>query len=115
MIEVERSFAADHPSAAGHFPGHPVIPGAVLLDEVVHVLHKFLGNEQATLEVRTAKFLHPVLPGERISIIIETIAQTEYKFECKLRRRTAVAGTLRYTGPAGPQQAPFTPQRPGTV
>lgn len=106
MIEVERTFAADHPSAAGHFPGHPVIPGAVLLDEVVHVLHTCLGNEQATLEVRTAKFLHPILPGQRISIIIEAISQSEYKFECKLRQTTAVAGTLRHTGSVGQQRVP---------
>lgn len=105
MIEVEHTFAADHPSAAGHFPGHPVIPGAVLLDEVVRVLQKHLGNEQATLEVRTAKFLHPVLPGERISIIIETVAQSEYKFQCKLQQKTAVAGTIHYTGRADPHAA----------
>lgn len=103
MIEVEHAFAADHPSAAGHFPGHPVIPGAVLLDEVVRVLHTCLGNEQATLEVRTAKFLHPVLPGERISIIIEAVTQNEYKFQCKLQQKTALAGTLHYTGRADPQ------------
>jgi 3-hydroxymyristoyl/3-hydroxydecanoyl-(acyl carrier protein) dehydratase len=29
------SFAPDHPTAAGHFPGNPILPGALLLDEVV--------------------------------------------------------------------------------
>ena len=106
MIAVERTLASDHPTAAGHFPGHPVIPGAVLLDEIVQVLRTFLGEDPATLEIRAAKFLHPVLPGDRISMVIEAISEFDYKFECKLQRTIAVAGTLRYTGPAWTHRAP---------
>jgi 3-hydroxymyristoyl/3-hydroxydecanoyl-(acyl carrier protein) dehydratase len=29
---------ADHPSVEGHFPGNPIFPGAVLLDEILHAL-----------------------------------------------------------------------------
>ncbi|MCK7496084.1 MAG: hypothetical protein MZW92_37905 [Comamonadaceae bacterium] len=71
MIAVERSFAVDHPTAAGHFPGHPIIPGAVLLDQVIRVLQEALQAELPTLEIRAAKFLHPVRPGDTMQILID--------------------------------------------
>ena len=30
--------ASDHPALAGHFPGQPIVPGALLLDEVLHAI-----------------------------------------------------------------------------
>lgn len=104
MIAVERILGVDHPTAAGHFPGHPVIPGAVLLDEVVRVLQAGLGEMLPTLEIKAVKFLHPVRPGDRFSIVIEATSELDYRFECKLEQTTAVAGTLRRTRTAQVQQ-----------
>ncbi len=36
MAALMLQFAASHPCGAGHFPGNPVIPGALLLDEVLN-------------------------------------------------------------------------------
>ena len=30
----------DHPSLPGHFPGHPVVPGVVLLDRVLQAIEQ---------------------------------------------------------------------------
>jgi 3-hydroxyacyl-[acyl-carrier-protein] dehydratase len=57
---------ATHPSLAGHFPGQPVVPGVVLLDAVYAAVR---AREPLTLRsIPVAKFLNPVLPGERIEL-----------------------------------------------
>ena len=38
------SVPAQHPSLAGHFPGNPIVPGVVLLDEVIAAAEAWLGD-----------------------------------------------------------------------
>ncbi len=54
----------DHPVFAGHFPGHPIIPGALLLDQAVYLACEQLDLPAASLKIGNAKFLHPAGPGE---------------------------------------------------
>ena len=37
-MESPLELAADHPAYRGHFPGRPVLPGVVLLAEVMHAV-----------------------------------------------------------------------------
>lgn len=60
--------AADHPAYAGHFPGRPILPGVVLLDAVLHALAPVRGYDTAAGQIRTAKFLSPVAPGEALRV-----------------------------------------------
>jgi 3-hydroxyacyl-[acyl-carrier-protein] dehydratase len=76
LAEVE--VAADSPLFAGHFPGHPVLPGiahlALLcqgLDELA-VLGGFAGDT-AIAEVRHLRLRRPVAPGSRLELRIEAI------------------------------------------
>ncbi len=87
-------FASDHPTAAGHFPGNPIIPGALLLDEVVRLVAG--PAEDGALVIRTAKFFHPVRPGDEIVVRWEPRAAGEIGFECRLvqRETLAAAGTI---------------------
>jgi 3-hydroxymyristoyl/3-hydroxydecanoyl-(acyl carrier protein) dehydratase len=54
-----------HPALAGHFPGQPVVPGVVLLERVAAALQTWRGAGMAGFD---AKFLHPLLPGQRAAI-----------------------------------------------
>ena len=93
----ELRFAVDHPTAAGHFPGNPIIPGATLLDEVLLAVAEREGGTAGPCEIRSAKFLHPVRPGDRLLLRWEACAGGETRFECLLidSERLALTGTVQ--------------------
>jgi 3-hydroxyacyl-[acyl-carrier-protein] dehydratase len=91
---VEKTFALDHPCAAGHFPGNPIIPGAVLLDEVLQAVEQIHGGSVGACVIKSAKFFRPTRPGERVAIRLETLANGDVRFECRVREHAVAAGTL---------------------
>jgi 3-hydroxymyristoyl/3-hydroxydecanoyl-(acyl carrier protein) dehydratase len=84
----EIHFAENHPTAAGHFPGNPIIPGALLLDEVIRTL------PTAATAIRSAKFFHPVRPGDSLSVNWTFSSPGTAKFECRLANTLAASGTV---------------------
>ncbi|MEM7505720.1 MAG: hypothetical protein AAF415_03160 [Pseudomonadota bacterium] len=56
----------------GHFPGNPIVPGAVLLAHAADVLH---GQGQAIVAIRRMKFLRPLGPGVPFEVQIDPSAQ----------------------------------------
>ena len=60
----------DHPSLPGHFPGRPLVPGVVLLDQVVAAIEAAHGPP-GPLRLPQVKFLQPLLPGETARIELE--------------------------------------------
>lgn len=93
---TETSFALDHPTAEGHFPSNPIIPGALLLDTVLHAV---LGGIEAArpYEIRMAKFLRPVCPGDRLRIDwYEERGATHFRCTLVKTEELALTGTLRW-------------------
>jgi 3-hydroxymyristoyl/3-hydroxydecanoyl-(acyl carrier protein) dehydratase len=70
----------DHPSIPGHFPGKPVVPGAVLLDHAMALTERRIG--QAIDRVITAKFPRPLLPGTPCSLELETPEHGQVRLRC---------------------------------
>jgi len=69
ILDVQLPLAGDHPALAGHFPGHPIYPGVVLLDAVVTAIEAHYGMRVRGLPV--AKFLAPVRPGMTLTLHAE--------------------------------------------
>jgi 3-hydroxyacyl-[acyl-carrier-protein] dehydratase len=92
---AECCFPTDHPAADGHFPGNPIIPGAILLREVVNVLSA--GTGAVCCQIRSARFLQPVRPGDRLTIVWEARTAGEFRFTCTTGspERRVLTGTLR--------------------
>lgn len=60
-----------HPALAGHFPGHPIVPGVVVLDEVVAAARRLPGGERALIGIPQVKFLSPLQPGVEAEVALE--------------------------------------------
>lgn len=82
----------DHPAFPGHFPGFPVLPGAVLLDAALTVIADALRLDLTQWQV-AAKFLEPVRPGDRLTL--EFSAMTgPIRFSIRRTECCVVTGTL---------------------
>jgi 3-hydroxyacyl-[acyl-carrier-protein] dehydratase len=86
--------AADHPAFAGHFPGSPILPGALLLDEALHVIEKDRNLDLTQWQVTTAKFLAAVRPGDALAIEHSAASDGTLRFAVRSAERTALTGIL---------------------
>ena len=88
-----------HPAFAGHFPGTPIVPGVVLLDEVLYAISTDTGFDETSWQISSVKFLSPLKPGEAVVIEYEQLANATLKFtvftaEDSANNRQIVLGSL---------------------
>lgn len=67
LHSVPLRIAPDHPALPGHFPGHPLVPGVVVLERVAAAWKAWRGTAIVGLD---AKFVQPLLPGEAAVIML---------------------------------------------
>jgi 3-hydroxyacyl-[acyl-carrier-protein] dehydratase len=85
---------ADHPAFAGHFPGFPLVPGAVLLDEMLQVIAEARGIDLRNWQIASAKFLSAVRPSEALVLEHEATAAGSILFTMRVDNRKVASGTL---------------------
>jgi 3-hydroxyacyl-[acyl-carrier-protein] dehydratase len=89
MPVVAMPFDAGHPVFAGHFPGHPIVPGAMLLDWAQAAIEAQLGlSLQALAE---AKFHSPATPADSLELDFE-VGTTAVRFEIRSTTRKIASG-----------------------
>jgi 3-hydroxymyristoyl/3-hydroxydecanoyl-(acyl carrier protein) dehydratase len=105
-------YAHGHPATNGHFAQRPIIPGVVILADVLHAIRAraaTLPNAQAlkgtsAYQLRAAKFLQPVLPGQQMEILLKTpqaddaqsAAISIVHFECSVSGKAVAKGTFEF-------------------
>jgi 3-hydroxymyristoyl/3-hydroxydecanoyl-(acyl carrier protein) dehydratase len=84
--EPQFTIQPDHPSLAGHFPGRPIVPGVVVLDQALALLLRDRPG-QCVAALREVKFLSPVIPGEAVTIEIVEMLPDRLTFIGKVEGR----------------------------
>ena len=94
MHSVALRVAPDHPAFAGHFPGQPLLPGVVLLAEILEAalaepaLAALIGPAP---RIGIAKFLAPVRPGAELTLQL-TSSERGLRFEVRGDARLVASG-----------------------
>ncbi len=90
-------FPPGHPAFAGHFPEHPIVPGALLLDAALQAIEAAdpSGPGAARYDVAAVKFFRPVGPGEALSLSIARSPDGRVRFEWRIGTDRVASGTVR--------------------
>ncbi len=81
--ELDLIVPSAHPCFADHFPGNPIVPGALLLQWLCQALQShFPGRRVAT--IKSLKFLETLAPGDCCRLVLTAGATSG---QCKLQLR----------------------------
>jgi 3-hydroxyacyl-[acyl-carrier-protein] dehydratase len=103
LSTITLTIEAEHPALVGHFPDAPIVPGVLLLDEMVRAAQRQPLSMPWRWRIATAKFLKPVRPGELLTIEQEMLPNGSLRF-CVARGGEPVA-----QGVFTPADAPARP------
>ncbi|MFQ5353480.1 MAG: 3-hydroxyacyl-ACP dehydratase FabZ [Thermodesulfobacteriota bacterium] len=107
ILELEPSVSAvglknvtvNEPFFQGHFPGHPIMPGVLLIESMAQVAGvlalKSAGGEDKVLYfmgIDKARFRRPVVPGDTLHINVKVLKIRGPIWSCK--GRVTVGGEL---------------------
>lgn len=95
-MEAHFTVSPDHPALPGHFPGNPVVPGVLILDEIAHLwLKAHPGFRLAGIPA--AKFLSVLRPGEPCRVRFDGTEKESVRFDCFSGDRRIAQGRLLFT------------------
>jgi len=94
MGAVTVTIAAEHPALAGHFPGAPILPGVLLLDEMVCAVEQDRSHAGTCWRISAAKFVKPVRPGETLILEHEPLPNGSIRFSISSAGQPVAHGVL---------------------
>ena len=100
------AISRDHPALSGHFPGRPIVPGVVVLDEVIETLKAEYGQGLVVTGLPAVKLSSPLLPEERLTITVEPADHETVAFTCRVEQRLVASGSIRFILPDGRRASP---------
>src|SRR4051812_48901600 len=95
-MESPLPIAADHPAYAGHFPGRPILPGVVIVAEVLAAIERDSGRAASSWRIDNVKFLLPVTPGMPL-VLSQRAEGKAVRFEVRGPSGPVAAGRLTPT------------------
>ena len=98
-FERTLTITSNHPALPGHFPGHPVVPGVLVLDEVIETLKHRFGDALVVTGLPAVKLSSPLKPEELLKITIESEESDTAAFTCRVGSRLIASGSIRFRLP----------------
>jgi 3-hydroxyacyl-[acyl-carrier-protein] dehydratase len=80
-----------HPCLPGHFPGHPIVPGVLILARVMKAAALVFGAPVSAIPV--VKFQARLMPQERFTIVLEPGSKDAVKFQV-IRGEAVISGGI---------------------
>jgi 3-hydroxyacyl-[acyl-carrier-protein] dehydratase len=94
----------NEPFFAGHFPGHPLMPGVMIIEAMAQVggivltqLPEYNGGLFVFTGIDGVKFRHQVVPGDQLIMTVELQSFKRRRF-AKMHARAEVDGQLAASG-----------------
>ena len=88
-----KNVTINEPFFQGHFPGHPIMPGVLIIEAMAQTgavaalnMKDYIGKIAYFLGIKEAKFRKPVLPGDQLVMEVEFI-----KFKLSIGQARGVA------------------------
>ena len=92
-FQARRTVASDHPALVGHFPGNPIVPGVLILDEVLQAARQWRG-QLLLRRVVSLKFTSTLKPDNAFDINLSEDGSSHIEFECLLGGSKFASGRL---------------------
>jgi 3-hydroxymyristoyl/3-hydroxydecanoyl-(acyl carrier protein) dehydratase len=90
----------DLPYLQGHFPDSPILPAIAIIDASTVLLQRATQRAQVQLEaVTSAKFMSPIVPGQKLRIEVSSSEPTEWRVEWLDEDTHAKLASLQLTLP----------------
>ena len=74
-------FDVSHPIFAGHFPEHPIVPGACLIQIAEELAAATYGHPVRFTAVRNLRFNQPITPDQEVTITILHPKEKTFTFQ----------------------------------
>jgi 3-hydroxyacyl-[acyl-carrier-protein] dehydratase len=81
-LVAQKCVTMNEPFFVGHFPGHPVMPGVLILEALAQAaallaMRSLAAQDKITylMSIDGAKFRRPVVPGDRLELVVEVTRQ----------------------------------------
>ena len=97
-MTIEKNFLIDplHPSLSGHFPGNPIVPGVVLLGEILESICQSLGHPLRISNVPVVKFHSLLRPNELVHLHFDLLPAHVITFSCQVGTRRIASGQFTF-------------------
>ncbi|WP_370930938.1 3-hydroxyacyl-ACP dehydratase FabZ [Bartonella sp. DGB1] len=104
----------NEPHFLGHFPGHPIMPGVLIVEAMAQTAGAITLLEAATeqpslvyfMTIDKVKFRRPVVPGDQLYIHVKKLRQrgTMIKFSCRAEVEQQLAAEAEIAAMVMPQE-----------